>query len=106
MRKQAQWNWDRRLTLVRLRAALLAPIVSSALEINKRAADRRNGRCGCDRSRSRPAIDPQQDEKDVEADASLSEPSHRPPADVISSAFRDTASRPRSIWPHHYASTI
>ena len=59
--KQAQRNWDRRLAFM-VFAALLTTIVRSALEIDKRATDRWNGRCGCDRSRARPAVDPEQDE--------------------------------------------
>src|SRR5262249_15342553 len=60
--EQAQGDRDSRLPLVGLRAALLPPIVTSMLEIDKRAADRQNRRCGCDRSRARPAVDPEQDE--------------------------------------------
>src|SRR4249920_2107661 len=62
MRKQAPRNRNRRLALVGFRAALFEAVVPSAFEVDIRAAERRNGRCGCNGPRARSAIDSKQDE--------------------------------------------
>src|SRR5258708_2994251 len=60
VRKQAQRDRNRWLPLIGFRAALLPTVVASAFQVDVRASERRDGRCGCDGSRARSAVDSQQ----------------------------------------------
>ena len=76
MRKQALRNRDRRLALVGFRAALFAAVASNALEVDIRAADRWNGRCGCDSPRADCGRTAASHDRDVELDRGVTSLTH------------------------------
>jgi hypothetical protein len=64
------------LTLIGFRAALFAAVVSTALEVDIRAADRWNKRCGCDSPRADCGRTAASHDRDVELDRGVTSLTH------------------------------